>query len=227
MPDVKTKVCLSCKQEKPISAFYLKQRDDVVHECLECRIASASGDTSNSPPNQSAQSAKNMDKNSKENVRGRIPNTLPIRTELALLELTLLNAESSDQDFYDFVQEGQQQHGIPLEILTRMKGLWEQTKMVAGEVIAVGKIIIMKIIEFFKAHPELVASLAIGAAVYLLSHAIPIIGPLLAPLLAAVTAIYAFGTQVTFDEAIGAAKDFFALIVGIFNAVAMRWSSAT
>ena len=223
MSDVKTKVCLSCKQEKPISAFYLKQRHDYVHECLECRIARASGDTSSNPPNQGD---KAMDNFAKEYASYRTSSTPPIRTELALLELTLLNAESSGQNFDDVVLEGLRQ-GIAPEVLTRMKALWEQTKEIAGEMIAVGKIIVMKIIEFFKAHPELVASLAIGAAVYLLAHAIPVIGPLLAPLLAAVTAIYAFGKQVTFDEAIDTAKDFFALIVGIFNAVAIRWSSAT
>lgn len=35
------KECIHCKQEKPLSAFYLKQRDDYVHECIDCRLARA------------------------------------------------------------------------------------------------------------------------------------------------------------------------------------------
>jgi hypothetical protein len=93
--------------------------------------------------------------------------------------------------------------------------------------IEVGKIIVIKIIEFLKANPKLAASLAIGAAVYLLAHAIPFIGPLLAPLLAAAAAIYAFGTLSSLDDVIKMAKEFFALLVSVFNAVANRWAAAS
>jgi hypothetical protein len=198
MSDIGTKGCISCKQEKPLSAFYRKQRDDYVHECIDCRLASVAG-----------QSAKQATLNS----------------EQSMLEFTLLNAETTGQSFDDVVLDGMQR-GIPPEMLTRMKSLWEQTKQIGNEVIEVGKIIVMKIIEFLKANPKLAASLAIGAAVYLLAHAIPFIGPLLAPLLAAVAAIYAFGTLTSLDDVIKMAKEFFALIVSIFNAVANRWAAA-
>jgi hypothetical protein len=198
MSDISTKGCISCKQEKPLSAFYRKQRDDYVHECIDCRLANVSG-----------QSIKQATLNS----------------EQAMLEFTLLNAETSGQSFDDVVLEGFQR-GIPPEVLTRMKSLWDQTKKVGNELIEVGKIIVMKIIEFLKAHPKLAASLAIGAAVYLLAHAIPFIGPLLAPLLAAVAAIYAFGTLSSLDDVINLAKEFFALLVSVFNAVANRWAAA-
>jgi hypothetical protein len=92
--------------------------------------------------------------------------------------------------------------------------------------IEVGKIIVMKIIEFLKANPKLAASLAIGAAVYLLAHAIPFIGPLLAPLLAAAAAMYTFGTLSSLDDVIKLAKEFFSFMVDIFNAVANRWATA-
>lgn len=198
MSDISTKGCISCKQEKPLSAFYRKQRDDYVHECIECRLGDASG-----------QSIKQATLNSAQ----------------AMLELTLLNAETSGQSFDDVVLEGLQR-GLPPELLIRMKSLWEQTKKVGNELIEVGKIIVMKIIEFLKANPKLAASLAISAAVYLLAHAIPFIGPLLAPLLAAVAEIYSFGTLYSLDDVINLAKEFFALVVEIFNAVANRWAAA-
>jgi len=192
MPDVKTKVCQRCKQEMPLSAYYLKQRDDYVHECLDCRLLTS--------------------------VAGKPTSKFAKSSELATLELTLLNAESSGQDFDDVVLEGLE-GGISPEILTRMKDLWEKTKEIGGEMIAVGKII-----EFLKAHPKLMASLAIGAAVYLLAHAIPFIGPILAPLLAVITTVFAFGKLSTFDEVIETANGFFQLLVDIFNAVAARWA---
>ncbi len=194
MSDISTKACISCKQEKPLSAFYRKQRDDYVHECIECRLANVSG--------QSIRQAE-------------------LNSEQAMLEFTLLNAETTGQSFDDVVLEGLQR-GLPPELLTRMKSLWEMTKQIGGEVIEVGKIIVMKIIEFLKANPKLAASLAIGAAVYLLAHAIPVIGPLLA----AVAAIYAFGTLSSLDDVINLAKEFFALLVEIFNTVANRWTVA-
>jgi CHASE2 domain-containing sensor protein len=68
------------------------------------------------------------------------------------------------------------------------------------------------------------ASLAIGAAAFLLTQAIPFIGPLLAPLVAIITTFYAFGTISTFEESTELAKQFFKLLVEIFNAVAERWA---
>lgn len=199
MSDISTKACISCKQEKPLSAFYQKRHDNYVHECLDCRLAK---------------------------VAGQSTNQTTLNSEQAMLEFTLLNAETKGQSFDDVVLDGLQK-GIPAEMLTRMKSLWEQTKKIGNELIEVGKIIVMKIIEFLKANPKLAASLAIGAAVYLLAHAIPFIGPLLAPLLAAAAAIYAFGTLSSLDDVIKMAKEFFALLVSVFNAVANRWAAAS
>lgn len=194
MTDQNTKICKSCNQEQPLSAFYQKQRDDYAHECWDCRQASATG--------------------------------LPVITshlsrEVALFEVTLLNAKTSDLIFDDVVVDGIG-GGIPIEVLTRMKDLWESTKEIGGEIVAIGKIIIIQIIDFLKANPKLVASLAIGASVYLLSNAIPFIGPYLAPLLAVVSTLYSFGTMSTLDETINTAKNFFQLLVAVFNAVACR-----
>lgn len=197
MSGISTKGCISCKQEKPLSAFYRKQRDDYVHECIDCRLA---------------------------NVVGQSTKQATLNSEQAMLEFTLLNAETSGQSFDDVVLDGLQK-GIPPEMLTRMKSLWEQTKKIGNEVIEVGKIIVMKIIEFLKANPKLAVSLAIGAAVYLLAHAIPFLGPLLAPLSASIAALYTFGKLSILDDVVKLATEFFALLVGIFNAVANRWAA--
>lgn len=146
-------------------------------------------------------------------------------SNLGMLELTVLNAEAFDGSFDEFVIEGMR-NGLPPEILTRLKSLWEITKQVGDELIHVGKIVIAKLIEFLKKHPKLTASLALGAAVFLLSSTVPVLGPILAPLLAVVTTIYAFGSSSSFDEIIKTAKNFFALIIEIFNAVTERWLSS-
>jgi hypothetical protein len=142
----------------------------------------------------------------------------------AMLELTLLNAESSDSTFDKFILSGLARN-IPPEILTRMKDLWDKTEQVGEEVIAIGKIIVLKIIDFLKQHPKLAASLAIGAAVYVLSNGVPLIGPFLAPLLATLTTVGVYATSTTLDETIQMAKDFFSMLVGIFNAIADHWAA--
>ena len=118
--------------------------------------------------------------------------------EQGLFELTLLNAEMSREQFDDFIVVGLNR-GIPAEIITRLQGLWDVTKEVAGEVVAVGKIIVQQIIEFLKANPKLSVGLALGAAVGALIAGIPFLGPLLAPL--------ATGLSMLYGAAVGAAKD--------------------
>lgn len=149
-----------------------------------------------------------------------------LESNQALLELTVFNAETLGTSFDEVVLEWLRRD-IPPEILTRMKDLWETTKLIGNEVVEVGKIIVLKIVEFLKANPKFAASLALGAAVYLLSNAIPILGPILAPLLAAITTIYALVTLATFDDIVKMARDFFAMLISMFNAVATRWSAAT
>lgn len=101
----------------------------------------------------------------------------------ANLELTILNAETesmSSADFYAWLKE----HGLPDEAAIRLKGLAEITAEVGQRVIYVGKMILMKIVEFVKAHPNLAIGVAIGAALGVLVSAIPWIGHYLAPIVA-------------------------------------------
>lgn len=142
-----------------------------------------------------------------------------------MLEITLLNAEASGKTFDEVLLEGLDKD-IPPEMLTRMKDLWETTQEMGGELIEIGKIIVLKMLDFLKANPKLSAALALGAAVFLLTNSIPILGQILAPLLGLVTTGYALVKMVGFDEAVQMAKDFFEVMVLIFNSVADRWAAS-
>ncbi len=81
----------------------------------------------------------------------------------ANLELAILNAESesmSSSDFYAWLKE----MGLPDEVAIRLKGVAEITAKVERRVINVGKIVLVKIIEFVKAHPNMAVGIAVGAA---------------------------------------------------------------
>jgi len=160
-------------------------------------------------------------------------NTMQLNSEQGLFELTLINAESSKAEFDDVVIEGLKR-GIPPELLTRLKEIWERTKVVAGEMIAIGKIIVMKIMEFLQANPKIAIGIAIGAAVSVLIGGIPLIGPILAPFALLISTLYGAGVGAAmqkgdysgspFTAAIELANKFFELIGVIFNAVAQYWS---
>jgi len=102
-------------------------------------------------------------------------------SELAMFDLTLLNAECSQANFDDVVISGLKK-GIPPEVLTRLKEIWIKTKQIAGEVVAVGKIIVRQIFDFIMDNPKLTVGLAIGAAVASLIAGIPFFGAMLEPL---------------------------------------------
>lgn len=153
----------------------------------------------------------------------------------ALFELTLLNAETVSTDFDDVVVAGIRR-GIPPELLTRLKALWEQTKLIAGEVVAFGKIIVQKVVDFLLANPKLAIGLAIGAAVSALIASIPFFGPVLAPIATWIATLYGAGVGAVMQQgdfsgsplpaAIELAAKFFELIGSIFNGIAQYWAAA-
>ena len=157
----------------------------------------------------------------------------PLSPEQGLFELTLMNSETSDYSFDTMVVEAIHR-GLPPEVITRLKELWEKTKVVAGEVIAVGKIIVQQILEFIKSNPKLSIGMAVGAAVAVLISGIPILGPLLAPIAAVVSMVYFAGVGALIDKGdysgslsaavIELATKFFELLKSIFNAVMQYWS---
>ncbi|MEG5031734.1 hypothetical protein [Microcoleus sp. AT3-D2] len=123
--------------------------------------------------------------------------------------------------------------GLPHEVTIRLHELATYTKKSGNKVLAVGKIILLKIIEFVKAHPNLATGIAIGVAVGLLVRSVPVIGPVLAPLAAVlgitVGAIAGHRLDQGYrqvDGIVGVAQDiielaklFFQLLIDVFNAV--------
>lgn len=157
---------------------------------------------------------------------------MTISPEHALVELTILNAETAQENFEDVFLAGLRK-GIPAEVLTRLRSLWDQTRVIAGEVITVGKIVVHEIGKFLHANPKLAIGLALGAAIGSLITAIPLIGPLLAPLSILLTSLYGAGVGATMHTAsvstspvtaaLQLANSFFELLVSIFNAIAAHW----
>lgn len=119
-------------------------------------------------------------------------------------------------------------------MLTRLKELWDQTKIIGGELVAIGKIIIQKIFEFLKANPKLAIGLALGVAVAHLIAAIPLIGPFLAPLSILLAALYGAGVGAAMQKgdysgspitaAIELTAKFFELLQAVFNGISQYWN---
>jgi hypothetical protein len=60
--------------------------------------------------------------------------------------------------------------------------LMEKTRVIAGRVLRIGKIIVLKLIEFAKAHPGLAIGVALGAGLACLMVQEPWVGPAVGPL---------------------------------------------
>lgn len=155
----------------------------------------------------------------------------------ANFKLTLMNAAAesvSGSDLYLWLCE----QGLPSEISIRLKNLIDATAKVANRVINIGKIILIKIIEFVKAHHNLAVGIAIGAAIGALVSMIPFLGVYLAPIAMAISASIgaiaghrldkiAQGQVVNTNsdfisigqDVIEIAKVFFSLLIDIFNTV--------
>ncbi len=156
-------------------------------------------------------------------------------TSEGLLDVSIMNAEHMNSNFSDVAVMLSNRY-LPMEVITRLKSLWETTKVVAGEVIQVGRIIIMKILAFIAKYPNMAIGFAIGAAIGALTGMIPFIGVLLQPIVAvlAVASGVIIGAQmdrgldagVTMDGAISAAKAFFELFAEIFMSLKEHWKSA-
>lgn len=116
--------------------------------------------------------------------------------------------------------------GLPIEIVTRLDDLWEDTRTISGRVITVGKIIFCRIIEFIKTYPHAAIGALIGAAIGALMNGVPILGPMLAPLSTSLGALIGAVGGAQLDTGKGdlqsiimVARDFFMMIIDIFNAI--------
>jgi hypothetical protein len=101
------------------------------------------------------------------------------------LKLALWQAEAESTTSSQFYVE-LQKFGLPKEIVSRLHELISFTKKITGKVFAIGKILLLKIIEFVKAHPLMITGAGIGyvisAVIAGLITSIPFLGTILAPL---------------------------------------------
>jgi hypothetical protein len=151
----------------------------------------------------------------------------------ANLKITLWQVEAdsmSSSDIYIWLNDS----GLPPEVALRLHELMTFTKKAGQKVIAVGKILLIKIIEFVKAHPFLVVGAGIGAvvgsAITALITSIPFIGPLLSPIaialgitITAVGAVIGHRLDKTFpgvgQDIFEIAQEFFKLLADVFNTI--------
>lgn len=154
-----------------------------------------------------------------------------LSTGQANLKLALWNAQAESVKSSDLYMQ-LQEIGLPEEIVSRLHELLTFTKKIAGKIFAVGKIVLLKILEFVKAHPFLVAGIGIGvvigAAIAGLITSIPFLGQLLAPV-AAVLGVTITGVgavighrldkqfQGVGEDIVEIAQHFFALLADVFN----------
>jgi hypothetical protein len=157
---------------------------------------------------------------------------MTLSTAQATLDLSLLHASANKTDFNDIAID-LAKRGTPLEVVTRLQGLWNNTQSIAGEIIAIGKIIVIKLWEFIKANPNMTIGIVLGAAIGALVNLIPWIGHFLAPIAMTVSAFLggiaghqldkiAKGDYVSgslFENLITAAKLFYQLFADIFIAL--------
>ncbi len=150
----------------------------------------------------------------------------------ATIELSVLNSATHDLEWVDIVTM-LNNRGAKLELVTRMQDLWEKTKIIAGEVVNIGRVILLQIWEFVKTNPNMILGAVIGAAIGALTLLIPFVGQFLAPIAIAIGSTLGAlaghridkvlcGEQVSnsiFEDLITAAKRFFQFIIDIFGAL--------
>jgi len=126
--------------------------------------------------------------------------------KMALMQMKGNAGRMSIEDRYSEFK----QSGLPLEVIGALTDLSMKTaKTIAGEIIDIGKIIVMKILEFVKENPSLSIGIAIGGAVGALAVFIPFIGPFIAPLTVGlgVSIGAIIGNQMSDVNVVGIAKD--------------------
>ncbi|MDR0578426.1 MAG: hypothetical protein LBI87_13075 [Candidatus Accumulibacter sp.] len=156
----------------------------------------------------------------------------PTRAQ-AELELELLEIEAEDIETGD-LYASLRALDLPREAAIRLEALSQISRKIGGKILAVGKIIVLKLLEFIRRNPGMAAGMALGAAISALINAVPVLGTLLAPV--ALTVGVAIGAVAghrldkgRYDmsgslvniaqDALEIAKDFFAMLIALFRAV--------
>lgn len=149
---------------------------------------------------------------------------MQITSEKALFDISSLNAESKEWTF-DNEAVKLLNLGLPAELVTRLEAIWGTIKVIGNETVAVGKIIVKKIVDFMLNNSGMTVGLLFGAAVAaFLSASIPFVGALLAPLIVTLSALYGYniqdgGKDSLLYSAVKLAKEFLDLVISIFQAV--------
>jgi ElaB/YqjD/DUF883 family membrane-anchored ribosome-binding protein len=158
-------------------------------------------------------------------------------------DLTNLEIEALKLDKYK-VKEWFEEKDIPSHIVNYILKLYEHTKDVSQEVIHIGRIIILKIMDFIKENPNLSIGMALGAAAGFLAgsfmNVIPFVGNILQTIAIGmgmfIGAIAGYrldemenGKVVidqtifgVFGDAMQIAKKFFQMLVDIINTVMIQ-----
>jgi hypothetical protein len=90
----------------------------------------------------------------------------------ARLKLAILNKQTEAKNSWEFYSE-MRSLGLPDEIIEILQKVLKFTSKVAGTVISIGKIIVIKLVEYVAKHPLQVAGLAVGlGATYALGVAL-------------------------------------------------------
>jgi hypothetical protein len=125
------------------------------------------------------------------------------------MALMTMQSHAKQKTALDFFNEFTNM-GLSQEAVTAFKEISVKTATdVSGKIIEIGKIIVMKIIEFIKENPTLSIGMAIGGAIGALAIFIPFIGAFIAPLsiTLGVAAGAIIGNQLSDVNIAGIAKD--------------------
>ncbi|WP_041229741.1 hypothetical protein [Rippkaea orientalis] len=151
----------------------------------------------------------------------------------AKIDLTLWQVEAdyiSSSDLYVWLID----MGLPNDVASRLHELISFTKKVGNKVFNIGKIVLIKILDFVKANPFLVSGIGIGAvvgiAITTLITSIPFLGPLLAPIatvlgitITVAGAVVGYKLDQKFsgvgEDLAEIARKFFSLITEVFNTI--------
>jgi hypothetical protein len=154
---------------------------------------------------------------------------------MAQIDLMVMQTEVKDKKWLDAVVEFTNK-GVPPEVVMRLQELWEVTKTIGNQVYEVGKILVMKIIEFIMANPGMAIGVVLGVAVGSLTNMIPWIGTIMAPIAMAIGGFFgavaghrldklakgeikSYKDSSLFADLITTAKEFWRGLVEIFMAL--------
>ena len=155
----------------------------------------------------------------------------------ARCELVLWNTEAMhfpSSDIYLWLRDS----GLPSEAAIRLRNLMDVTTRVANRILHIGKIVLIKVIEFVKAHPNLTIGIAVGASLGLMVSTIPFLGSFLMPIVTTLGVLVGavaghrrdkldqqqpvnlgWDLMAVGQDVIEIAKLFFKLMIEIFNTV--------